>query len=629
TGILAKLGDLPAHFAFNLMLPAVFALAATGAYTVGSNLCAGARGQGTAARQAVASGVLAVVLVLLLANLVTVLEVMNALGFLSDRARAFFAIKDMPAGYAGRSFFPPDPGWWSRSSRVVWTPPVPPNPNPRDYTINEFPFFSFLVGDLHPHVLALPFALLLIGFLLSAIRAPTIDPGRPRLEVERILATGVMFGAMGFLSTWDLPTHVFLLALVFGLHGVLSARVGGLKAVGWAAFSIGAAVVLSVLLYLPFYQSFAAQSQAYGLKAVPVPTQARHFLLFWGPLYLLTVTFLISQAPRSAGRLGRAVWAAVLLVAAGAGFRYGPVVGLTAPLLLLAAALVSEHLRCRTPDQPREQLFALSMLFTGWLLVLGCDLVYVHDMFGGRTNTVFKLYYQAWLLLGLAGSYMAAFLLGLLPRPDRRAVTRCLPRLGRRAWTGALVLLFGSTLLYPVGATMARTQGFAGSRTLDGLAFWRAAQPDDMAAIDWLSRAVPGTPIVATAAGDSYRFESGRVATTTGLPTPVGWLLHERQFRGGSGEVDVRQLDVDRIFGCRRGPIAPLQPPRPCQTVSDDPREVQELLDKYGVTYVYVGPTERETYGRDGVSLDGFRRFMDVAYQNGGVTIYRARGRAG
>src|SRR5262249_13351578 len=154
-----------------------------------------------------------------------------------------------------------------------------------------------------------------------------------------------------------------------------------------------------------------------GLRAVVVPTQAQHFLLFWGPLYLLSLTFLVSQAPRPSGRLGAGAAAAGLLVAAGAAFRYGPVVRLTGPVVPWTAALALRRLRCRSADSSPESLFVLSLLFTGWLLVLGCDLLYVHDMFGGRQNTVFKLYFQAWLLLGLAGSYMAAFLLGLVPRP--------------------------------------------------------------------------------------------------------------------------------------------------------------------------------------------------------------------
>ena len=54
--------------------------------------------------------------------------------------------------------------WWWRASRVV-----------SDYdltgaareVIDEFPFFSFLHADLHPHVLAIPFILLTVAVALN------------------------------------------------------------------------------------------------------------------------------------------------------------------------------------------------------------------------------------------------------------------------------------------------------------------------------------------------------------------------------------------------------------------------------------------------------------------------------
>ena len=61
--------------------------------------------------------------------------------------------------------------WWWRASRVL-----------QDYTldgqsreiIDEFPFFSFLLADLHPHVLSMPFVLLVIYFGFSIFIQPDI-----------------------------------------------------------------------------------------------------------------------------------------------------------------------------------------------------------------------------------------------------------------------------------------------------------------------------------------------------------------------------------------------------------------------------------------------------------------------
>jgi uncharacterized membrane protein len=51
--------------------------------------------------------------------------------------------------------------------------------------------------------------------------------------------------------------------------------------------------------------------------------------------------------------------------------------------------------------------------------------------------------------------------------------------------------------------------------------------------------------------------------------------------------------------------------------------QTQELLDKYNISYVYVGPLERERYSPQG--LNKFARLMDVAFQQDDVTIYQRR----
>ena len=95
-----------------------------------------------------------------------------------------------------------------------------------------------------------------------------------------------------------------------------------------------------------------------------------------------------------------------------------------------------------------------------------------------------------------------------------------------------------------------------------------------------------------------------------------GWARSCWRGSGGSAEREKRPVAPSRH---------PTSHPPPCQPITDDPSQIQALLDKYEIVYVYVGPVERQIYGRDGASLDRFRLFMDVAYQNDGVTIYRTR----
>jgi YYY domain-containing protein len=233
--------------------------------------------------------------------------------------------------------------------------------------------------------------------------------------------------------------------------------------------------------------------------------------------------------------------------------------------------------------------FALLLFATGALLVLSVEYVYLRDNFGTRMNTVFKFYFQAWVMWGVAGAYALA---GFVRR-------------GRVGVVVAIGLLIAAGLIYPALAIPARAREHGGPPTLDGAAHLAGTHPDDYAAIRWLNANVDGAPVILEAPGDRFRayVYEGRVAAHTGLPTLLGWAGHEHQWRGSGDEQALREPDIETLY------------------TSVDPDEVLTLLDKYGISYVYVGPLERERYPTAGLAK--FAEVMQVVYDTGPVTIYR------
>lgn len=677
--MVTRLSGLRSTVAFNLFIPTLFALTLTGAFSLVYNLVtsrAGVNGGGEEnTGRAIGFGLLGALFVGVLGNLEGLLEVLHSRGVLPAGFWRWLDILDInqppiPGGWIPTRFI-----WWWRASRVIHDCSFPGlltgdcNPPNNWEVIDEFPFFSFLLGDVHPHVLALPFVLLALGLALNLLlnqprtsdsRPPVPDSQYPKGATSPIfnlitspfggwpqfIIHALCLGALGFLNTWDFPIYLFVVTLAFVLWrartGLSAYPTGSTNWVAEAA-AVGLGLgVLGGLLYLPFYLGF--QSQAGGiLPNLFNPTRLPQFLVFFGPFLFAAVSYLAvlsrQRLPRDWPRRLPAALALTLagpalsMLAVGGALVASPTarswvegllndsnlqallgdaslgslammaarIRLSNPWTflflggLLAWVLVLANLQSSISNRkfPAPDDFALVLIGVGVLLPLTVEFIYLRDLFGTRMNTVFKFYFQAWVLLALASAYGASVVLERL----RGA--------GGLAWRLGLSLLVLGGMVYPVLAIPNKTGNFSAAPTLDGMAWLETAHPDDYAAIRWLRANAPHGAVILEAPGKSYSY-LGRVSALTGLPTVLGWDFHEYQWRGAYDEPASRAPDIDVLYN------------------SLDPGQTLTLLDKYDITYVYVGPLERERYSPAGLAK--FERLMDVVYQDGEVTIYQRSG---
>jgi YYY domain-containing protein len=681
--LLTLLSGFPAHLTFNVGLALLFALTCTGAFSVVYNLVKGfqkpqeGEGAGRTPRRstvAILWGLLGTILVAVLGNLEGFLEVLYSARLLPEGFWRWLDIKDLnqpfPPGVAPSLFPSRSDWWWWRGSRVIHD--LDPAGNSMGIQpIDEFPGFSFLLGDMHPHVLALPFVLLALAIALNALlkERETIEVSEEAagwLEPVKRLSPMVplCLGALAFLNTWDFPIYwlVFLIAYSLGRWDRYG-RFNGpfLRDVGVTG---GAVAVLGFLLYLPFYIGF--QSQAGGvLPTLYVGTRFRQYFVMFAPFLvaiagLLTALTLRLRRQVPCRRLLRSwgSWLAAFLLVPLAvmllialvlvltpqgrelleGIRripavyeiigdasWGTVMGQlllvklrtwAMPLIVAGMAALGVVLLQRSlPPEgqgERERLhpsveFALVCAVVGLLLTLSVEFFYLIDVFRARMNTIFKFYFQAWVLMAVASAF-AVYYLGRRRKGLQRAETTV-----RVAFRVGFWVLFALGMVYPVLGNISRAGRFERMGdldhrpTLDGTIYLAASEPDDYAAVAWLNKEVDGAPVLLEkpgTGGSSYVYE-GRVSALTGLPTLLGWAGHENQWRGSYEIPSAREPDIETIYNAL------------------DPQAAKALLEKYEVTYVYVGPLERSAY--DPRALEKFGQIMDVVYQNEGVTIYRVR----
>ncbi len=217
-----------------------------------------------------------------------------------------------------------------------------------------------------------------------------------------------------------------------------------------------------------------------------------------------------------------------------------------------------------------------------------------------RMNTIFKFYFQAWVLWSLAGAWQLTMWL----QPTKGAMKQTL---GHRITAAVTFLLIAAGLVYTVLAVPARAREQGVPWTLDGAAWLQHSYPEDAAAIAWLNDNIEGTPVIVEAPGDQHRayVYEGRVSALTGLPTVLGWGGHQLQWRGNYDEPGAREANLNILM------------------TTLNHTEATRILKRYNVGYVYVGPLERQRYPEE--ALVKFAEMFPAIYDQNGVTIYQVR----
>jgi YYY domain-containing protein len=284
-------------------------------------------------------------------------------------------------------------------------------------------------------------------------------------------------------------------------------------------------------------------------------------------------------------------------------------------LVLLVLAIYAARLAIMRAAQPAAA-FVLMAFALVCLICFGTELVYIRDVFELRMNTIFKFYYQAWLIWGVLAGYALWWLFSGRRMKDEGQTTGASARWSlavRRSSLAVLAVLFvallAGALVYP---WLTAVKAFRDDQRigLDGKTPPEHT-PEGAAAIAWLRANAAGDAVILEAVGDDYDgrgIGANAVSASTGLATVLGWPGHEQQWRGGDppsyAQIEPRKADVTEIYS------------------GTDTLKATELLKKYKVDYIYVGTAEQTTYTLDPNKL---AQLGEQVFQQGNVTIYRVK----
>lgn len=462
--------------------------------------------------------------------------------------------------------------WFPNATRYIGYRPV----NENDKTISEFPSYSFILGDLHAHVVNVMFVLLVIGLLYAWMKETLRKDRRElteRMKAEQgdtseqlrsdvswkkhllsphLILVSILLGMFQWSNYWDFVIYFVVTGAVVLFANIIQLKGKAVKVIKITFLQAVEVIVISYLVVLPFTIKFETMVQ--GVALAQYHSMLYQLAVIWGLPVMITLLLIITVLTEVLKKKEKTSFHRFLA-------------GIAIPDLFAVLA----------------GLCAIGLVFLP-------EVVYVRDIYEqgyARANTMFKLTYQAYILFGLVMGYTIYRLLLI----SRQKVLQILAGLGLLLliWT---VGYFGDAVYSWFGEVWNPSE----YQGLDAEGYLETDFSEDAQAIYWLKDNVEGSPVVLEANGDSYTGYE-RVSASTGLPTVLGWYVHEQLWRNDVEDLNQKSADIQNIYTWNSEEL------------------VRNLLEHYDVSYIFVGSKEREKYG-DALNNTVLKSMGTVAFED-------------
>lgn len=576
TAVITRLTGIPSLISFNLMLATLFAFTYTLSFSIAGNLWSAFLSVKTKKKNLllafIPAGILGGFLVTMSGNLHTIYTFFKA--YPNDSPVPFwqlpFSVQTFPNNY-----------WYPNATRFIY------------HTIHEFPSYSYIVSDLHGHVLDIPMVLTTVAILFSIISKSQVlrIKQTSNIKSQKLKQNNLVLGAWHLFGDWKLEIgNCMLIGFLLAIMYMTNAWDGMI-------YFLLTAVVLfwknkqqkKNYLLSTIYQLITI-FLVYLLFSLP-------FSLFFDPGALVGGIGLVCppQFLINVGKLGPFVFEANHCT-------YSPLwqLGILYGFFIFWLVSFLFILRKERKQVTTADIFAAALSGISLFLIILPEFFYLRDIYTTyfRANTMFKLVYQAFMLFSLATSYMILRFVYILSS-SRLSIVRKVLLL---PYLSVGVLFLTLVVIYPYFGIMSYYGNLNTYQGLNGTAYLAKSYPTDALAITWLNTHVTGQPVVLEAQGDSYT-EYARISANTGLPTVLGWPVHEWLWRGTYNIVPPRSIDIQTMY------------------MTSSPQTFLALARKYAIQYVFVGQLERQKYST--FNEQKFLQVGKVVFHAGITTIYR------
>lgn len=446
--------------------------------------------------------------------------------------------------------------------------------------INEFPVWSFLLGDLHPHYLnvgVIPFG------ILCAYQLARIGSWIGLVGFVCIAMPAFLFGA----NAWEVP----LWCITAGVIGVITLHSHSIKKIiatgkellfeGDRLRNVGEGFLFGVIAVLSYIgaKHIVPLGDPFQLIRNPIDrTEVSELFLHWGiPISCYIFWGLINQK----GILQKIIYA---------GFIALSLCLQEATALIVIILWLVTHSILAEANRDLKHIIIRGIEISAFTFLLIGELVFMNDAYGGeneRMNTIFKIYTVLWFFLHASAFERLRESVSNITKNS--VITDSLSAIAAGVMI-AFAIFTGSIRYIPETTIQPRNQGL----TLVEREFNGAG-----VAIQTLERSPRG--VVLEAQGNPYSYTS-HVATLSGNTSYLGWANHVGLLLKKHQEIEARSQFTRSIY-----------------EDSDTCDAKKQRMQEKGIQYLVVGPLERKAYA----SLQDNFACLALLVESGGYKIYK------
>lgn len=547
--LITKISLLPSFITYNLMIATIFSFT----FCLSASLLINFFTEKKIIKTSFTAGLIGGIFVAFGGNLHTIYSLF--LPYNTDKPLPFWAL-----GFALNTF--PNGYWYPNATRFI------------PFTIHEFPLYSFVVSDLHGHVSDIPFVFLTIALIYILFL-------EKKISKSLIILISLLLSIMYMTNAWD--AFIYFLLVFFSIVlintkllkteqsktvvlkiGFISTKIKQIANIKLFIVEnikyVAGILILFVVFSLPFSANFKPFVSGIGVICAPS--------------FLIKIQK-IGPFLFEADHCQRSQFYQLLIL-------YGFFYFFAISFIIFLTTKIKKQIT-------RTDIFVLFLIIISTLLIFIPEFFYVKDIYPAhyRANTMFKLVYQSFIMLSISCAYILIRIL----HTKRNMLFYCLS-----------IIIILPVLIYPYFAVKSYYGDLKKYLGIDGISYLKTQLPEDYNAILWINKNIKKQPVILEAQGDSYT-DYARISSNTGLPTVLGWTVHEWLWRGTYDIPAPRIEEIKTLYE------------------SHDINKTLDLLQKYKVSYVYVGGLEKQKYTN--LYEEKFEKIGVVVYKYGKTKIYK------